>query len=76
MSMYESREEIRITLAKNSLSNVWLVNQLSKKGIPTNSSTLSAAITGKRGGEQSEMLIGEALKIVREYEAKMNDGRN
>lgn len=72
MTTNENREEIRISLAKNSLSNAWLLNRLAEKGVPTNGSTLSAAITGKRGGENADMLVNESLKIVREYEAKMN----
>lgn len=68
----ENRDYIRSTLAKNSLSNGWLVNRLTMRGVETNGATVCAALSGNRGGELSERIIGESLIIVREYEEKMN----
>lgn len=60
--------EIRERLVKHNLTFVWLINRLEMKGIKTDKSEMSSAISGTRGGPKSEMIIMESKKILDEYE--------
>ncbi len=66
---------IKNSLLKNHLSQTWLMAQLEKFGIRTDSTELSAALSGRRKGPKVEQVIEASLKIVENYEWRMNDGR-
>lgn len=62
------RDEIRIRLARNRLSFVWLISQLNKRGICTDKSEMSGAISGSRKGPKVDLIIRESTSILDEYE--------
>lgn len=69
----EQRDQIRIGLLKNHLSQVWLIDQLSKRcGVEVDKSTLSAVLNGSRQGNKAQFIIDQSVKILTDYETKMN----
>ena len=56
------RDEIRNRLAKNRLSFVWLINQLTDK------TEMSGAIAGSRKGPKVDLIIRESITVLDEYE--------
>lgn len=75
--MREQRDQIRIGLLKNHLSQVWLIDQLSKRcGVDVDKSTLSAVLNGSRQGYKAQFIIDQSVKILTDYETKMNKADN
>lgn len=62
------RDEIRIRLAKNRLSFVWLISQLEKRGLMTDKTEMSGAIAGSRKGPKVDLIIRESTAVLDEYE--------
>lgn len=67
--MTRKRDEIRIKLLNNNLSQVWLINQLAERGITTDKSELSSALSGSRTGTKIDKIIETSLLILHDYEA-------
>lgn len=66
--MKRKRDEIRIMLLNNNLSQVWLIGQLAEKGIITDKSELSSALSGSRTGKKIDKIIDISLQILHDYE--------
>ena len=62
------RKIVREKLREYSLTNVWLINQLDKKGIITEKSEFSAILSGVRHGNKPEEVLKHSLEILNEYE--------
>lgn len=70
MSVKE-RDKIRVALFENSLSQVWLINRLEERGVITDKTELSSALSGTRHGEKVDKIIATSADILEEYESKM-----
>ncbi len=69
--MKQERDRIRVLLFENSLSQVWLINRLEEKGICTDKTELSSALSGTRRGEKITKIIKTSLEILNDYVSKM-----
>ncbi len=69
--MEKERDEIRILLLNNSLSQVWLINRLEEQGVLTDKSELSSALSGARKGAKVDKIIKVSLQILKDYVSKM-----
>lgn len=69
--MLQERDRIRVLLLENSLSQVWLINRLEERGIQTDKSELSSALSGSRKGKKVNTIIQASLEILDDYTAKM-----
>ena len=69
--MREERDEIRLMLYRNTLTNSWLINRLAERGVETEKTELSSALRGVRKGAKVEKIIKESLEILKFYESKM-----
>lgn len=70
--MQEERTQIKFTLFKNALTNVWLQKQLETKGIYTDRSELCSILNGTRKGPKAETIIKTAIEVLNGYESAMN----
>lgn len=70
--MREKRDKIRVGLLKNNLTQVWLINRLSQRGVDVDKSTMSSILAGTSKGYKSQFVIDESIKILDDYEIKMN----
>lgn len=61
-------ERIKLMLRRNNLTQNWLEDQLSQRGIETDKSSLSRVLTGQRCGPKSSQIISESLLILDRYE--------
>lgn len=66
--MKAERDKIRIILLDNNLSQVWLINQLADRGIITDKSELSSALSGSRTGAKIDKILSASLEILSDYE--------
>lgn len=71
--MREERDEIRIRLYQNCLTQAWLINRLEERGIYTDKAELSSALAGTRKGAKVDKILSTAFEILKEYEDKMNN---
>lgn len=66
--MQEQRERVRVMLCRHHLSQSWLMNELEKRGISVDKSSLSDILSGRRkGGSKTERIINGALTILEKY---------
>lgn len=72
--MRQERDEIRIILYRNSLTQTWLINRLEEKGVLTDKAELSSALAGSRKGAKVDKILTTSAEILKEYEDKMNGG--
>ena len=72
--MQEERTQIKFTLFKNALTNVWLQKQLENRGIKTDKSELSSVLNGSRKGPKAVTIINTAIEVLRDYETAMKLG--
>lgn len=70
--MRQERDEIRIILYRNSLTQTWLINRLEEKGVLTDKAELSSALAGSRKGAKVDKILTTSAEILKEYEDKMN----
>lgn len=66
--MDDKRDRIRFTLMRNNLSQAWLINLLTKKGIPADKVNLSDALRGVRKSERCERILDAAAELCESYE--------
>lgn len=67
--MDEIRKKVRDLLDKHGLTVKWLAIQLKLRGDDDLQYTnLSAALSGLRSGEASEMRLNECVRVLEEYE--------
>ena len=62
------RKIVRERLRNYSLTGVWLINQLAKRGIITEKSEFSAILSGVRHGNKAEEVLKNSLEILNDYE--------
>ena len=65
--MFEKREKVRVLISKYCLSYVWLINQLSKKGIDIGPNELCQYVTGRRRGPKAEKMLDACIDVLEEY---------
>lgn len=66
--MQEQRERVRVMLCRFHLPQSWLMNELEKKGVPVDKSSLSDILSGRRrSGNKTELVINSALAILEKY---------
>lgn len=63
-----SADAVREGLQRNNLPVVWLISQLEKRGIDTNSDEMSKIFRGKRNGAKVDKIVAESLLIIAKYE--------
>lgn len=63
--------DLKFRIRQNRLSNMWVMEQLSKDGIVVSSSTLSAVLCGARKGPAADKMLEKIKEILDDYEAKM-----
>ena len=66
--MQTERTFIRVKLAEFNLTQVWLTNELEKKGIVTDKTELCSVLKGSRRGRKAEKIIGASVEILQTYE--------
>lgn len=66
----KDRDKIRVILLENTLTQVWLINKLEERGIMTDKTELSSALSGARKGAKIEQIITASLQILEDYVAK------
>lgn len=71
--MEKERDEVRILLLNNSLSQVWLINRLEEHGVITEKSELSSALSGARKGAKVDKIIQTSLQILKDYVSKIKN---
>lgn len=64
----EERNNIRERLRKHNLSFVWLIGQLSLRGIVTDKTEMSSVIAGVRNGTKADAIIQVSHEILDTYE--------
>lgn len=69
--MQNERTFIRVKLAEHNLTQVWLKNELEKRGIFTIKSELCGVLKGNRKGNKAEKIINTSVEILRKYEEAM-----
>lgn len=62
------REDIRNRLKKHLLTQVWLINQLSFRGIITDKTEMSSVLAGARSGCKADAIIELSHDILDKYE--------
>lgn len=66
--MQEQRERVRVMLCRYHLPQSWLMNELEKRGISVDKSSLSDILNGRRrSGNKTERVIDNALTILEKY---------
>lgn len=69
--LVQERDRIRVLLLENSLSQVWLISRLEERGVITDKSELSSALSGSRKGKKVDTILKNSLEILDDYTAKM-----
>lgn len=62
------RKVIKTKLVDYSLTQAWLINQLSKRGVITERSEFSAILSGTRTGNKVDEVLKMSLEILETYE--------
>lgn len=71
MQTQDSRERVRVLLARNQLTFPWLISQLAREGIQTCATELSTGISGRRKGPKADLLVERSLQVLERYESAM-----
>lgn len=64
----EELDIIRERIKKHRLSFVWLINQLSMRGITTDKTEVSSIFAGTRKGAKADSIIQCSTEILDDYE--------
>jgi len=72
-TLQKEREFIREKLAKFSLSQIWLINELEERGIVTDKTELCSVIKGTRRGPKSNEIITTSVDILTAYEKRYKE---
>lgn len=68
----EELDIIRERIKKHRLSFVWLINQLSMRGIETDKTEVSSIFAGTRKGAKADSIIQCSTEILDDYEHGMS----
>jgi hypothetical protein len=66
-AMFEEGHRIRIALAEIAKTQVWLINQLAKRGIITDKTEMSSVLSGTRHGSKADLMLQTSVEILNEY---------
>ena len=72
--MDEGRAKVKTMLDRNSLTQVWLINRLSERGVRTEKTEFSSVLRGTRKGFKAERIVAVSLEILEHYEKQMETG--
>ena len=67
------RTFIRVKLAQYNLTQVWLKNELEKRGIITVKTEICDVLKGNRKGPKAERIISTSIKILNKYEEQWGE---
>ena len=67
------RTEIKRRLSNYRLSQVWLINQLAKRGLFTDKTEMSSVLSGSRIGAKSEYLLNSCIDVLNYYQENFVD---
>ncbi len=62
--MFEEGRKIRVSLAELGLTQVWLIEELRKRGIITDKTEMSSVLHGTRRGAKAQAILTEARIIL------------
>ena len=62
------RDDVRDRISRNRLTHTWVIYQLQKRGIETNRSQFSGAVSGALRGEKITEIINKANEVLDDYE--------
>lgn len=65
--MFEEGRRIRVSLAEIVKTQVWLINQLAKRGVVTDKTEMSAVLNGTRHGNKVDLILKTSAEILKEY---------
>ena len=65
--MFEEGHRIRVALAEIAKTQVWLINQLEKRGIITDKTEMSSVLSGTRRGFKADRMLETSVEILNEY---------
>lgn len=65
--MFEEGRKIRVSLAENGLTQVWLIGKLRNRGIITDKTEMSSVLSGTRHGYKADMMLKTSVEILKEY---------
>lgn len=68
------RAKVKSMLERNSLTQVWLINRLSERGVRTEKTEFSSVLRGTRKGFKAERIITVSIEILDHYEKQMETG--
>ena len=69
--MREQRDEIRLKLYRNQLTNNGLNARLAERGVSADNRELSSVLRGVRKGPKADNIIATAVEILQHYEQVM-----
>lgn len=62
------RKNLRIRLAEQNLTFVWLINMLKARGMKLDKSEMSSAVNGTISGNKADAIIKNSHFVMDEYE--------
>ena len=65
--MFEEGRRIRVSLAEIAKTQVWLINQLAKRGVVTDKTEMSAVLNCTRHGNKVDLILKTSAEILKEY---------
>lgn len=71
MDEMEMRDNIRSRLYRNTLTQRWLINRLTERGVPTDQAELSSILAGARKGPKPLKILNSCVEILDDYELLM-----
>ena len=69
--MFEKGLDIKVTLLKLGLSQVWLMARLRERGIAIQKAEMSRILNGIQNGEKADLILSKSVEILDDYEAWM-----
>ena len=64
--MFEEGHKIRVSLAEFGLTQVWLIEELRKRGIITDKTEMSSVLSGTRHGRKVDQILKTSVEILNE----------
>ena len=64
--MFEEGHKIRVSLAEFGLTQVWLIEELRKRGLITDKTEMSSVLSGTRHGRKADQILKTSVEILNE----------
>ena len=64
--MFEEGHKIRVSLAEFGLTQVWLIEELRKRGLITDKTEMSCVLSGTRHGRKADQILKTSVEILNE----------